>query len=276
VRAAQLTAIGIPIEMLDHTVLRRAEPHLNAAGFLGAAYAVEGQLNPFLFCSAYAQAARRYGARLLSHTPVTAMRVAGSRVVAIQAGGEWFEGDCVAVMCGAWTAPVVRLAGVEVPICHTHAEAVVTEPVTLPLNHTIELADFYETIHGKERAVSVGFHRDHLGALVITEAVTKTTELHRRSSAWGLAGMAAGLLQLYPALAGVRVVRAWAIPTAFTPDDEPLIGWVPGRNNLFVAAALLETITAVPLISDWMAGMILGEAPPVDLSLYAPDRFSAA
>jgi glycine/D-amino acid oxidase-like deaminating enzyme len=272
-RAPQLTAAGIPTQMLDQTALRQVEPYLNADGFLGAAYAVEGLLNPFLFCSAYARAARRHGASLRPYAPVTAMQVAGARVVAVEAGGEWFEADRVAVMCGAWTAAVVRLAGADVPVHHTHAEAFVTEPIALPLNNSIELADFYETIHGKERAVSVGFSRDAQGALVVTEAVTKTTELHRRTSAWGLSGMAADLLKLYPALAGVQAVRAWAIPTAFTPDDEPLVGWVPGRDNLFVAAAFMETITSVPLISEWMTSMILGEALPVDLSAYAPDRF---
>jgi glycine/D-amino acid oxidase-like deaminating enzyme len=275
-RAAQLTAAGIPTEMLDQAALRAAEPYLNADGFMGAAYAVEGLLNPFRFCAAYARAARQHGAQLRPWTPVTGMRVAGTRVVAVEAGGEKFEADRVALMCGAWTAAIARMAGVEVPVRHTHAEALVTEPVTLPLNHTIELANFYETIHGKERAVSGGFSRDAHGALVVTEAVTKTDELHRRTSAWGLAGMAADLLRLYPALAGVRVVRAWAIPTPFTPDDEPLVGWLPGRDNLFVAAALLETITAVPLLCEWMAGMILGQAPPVDLRAYAPDRFLPA
>jgi glycine/D-amino acid oxidase-like deaminating enzyme len=73
----------------------------------------------------------------------------------------------------------------------------------------------------------------------------------------------------------VRVVRAWAIPTAFTPDDEPVVGWVPGRENLFVAASFMETIPAVPLVSEWMAGMILGETLPVDLSAFAPGRFPA-
>ncbi len=272
-RAAQLTSAGIPTEMLDQAALHDAEPYLNVEGFLGAARALEGQLNPFLFCAGYAQAARRHGARLQPRAPVTAMRVAGARVAGVEAGGEWFEADRVAVMCGAWTRPVVGMAGVEVPIHHTHAEAFITEPVKLPLSHTIELANFYETIHGKERAVSVGFNRDAHGALLVTEAVTKTTELHRRSSAWGLAGMAGDLLRLYPALAGVRVVRGWAIPTAFTPDDEPLVGWVPGRDNLFVAAAFMETITAVPLVSEWMSGMILGEAPGVDLGAYAPGRF---
>ena len=54
----------------------------------------------------------------------------------------------------------------------------------------------------------------------------------------------------------------------------PIVGWLPERDNLFVAAAFLETITAVPVASEWMADMILGESPPVDLDLFAPGRFS--
>jgi sarcosine oxidase subunit beta len=274
-RAQILTAAGIPTEVLDRQALQEAEPHLNTAGFLGAAHAAEGLLNPFLFCWAYAQAARRHGAQLRPRAPVTAMRVVGRRVEAVSAGGQWIECDRLAVMCGAWTPQVTRMAGVDVPIRHTHAEAFVTEPVSLDLHNTIELADFYERIHGRDQAVAVGFSRDLHGALIITEAVAKTTELHRRTSAWGMAGIAADLVQLYPALAGVRAVRAWGIPTSFTPDDEPVVGWLPERDNLFVAASFMQTITTVPVISDWLAGMLLGEAAPADLSLFAPSRFSS-
>jgi sarcosine oxidase subunit beta len=275
-RAAQLTAGGIPAELLDRAALREAEPHLRVDGFLGAASAVEGLLNPFQFCLAYARAARRHGCTLLPRTPVTGLQVVGTRVTAVEAGSERYQTDCVAVMCGAWTATVARLAGAELPVQHTQAEALVTEPVALRLNHTIELADFYETIHGKERGVSAGFIRDPRGALVVTEAVTRTTELHRRASAWGPPAIAAGLLRLYPALAGARVVRSWAVPNAYTPDDEPLVGWVPGRNNLFVAAAFLETITALPVVSEWMSNLILGQPVPADLSAFALNRFAPA
>jgi glycine/D-amino acid oxidase-like deaminating enzyme len=178
-------------------------------------------------------------------------------------------------MCGAWTPKVAQLAGADVPLRHTHAEAFITEPASLTLHNTIELADFYERIHGRDHAIAVGFSPDPHGALIVTEAVTRTDELHRRSSSWGLAGMAAELTRLYPALSRLRALRAWAIPTAFTPDDEPLVGWLPERDNLFVAAAFLETITAIPVASEWMAGTILGESPPVDLARFAPDRFSA-
>jgi sarcosine oxidase subunit beta len=274
-RATVLSAAGIPTEVLDRQALEEAEPYLNAEGFVGAAHAVEGLLNPFLFCWAYARAARRHGAQLRPRTPVTAMRVQGQRVMAVQAGGEWFEADRVAIMAGAWTPQVAGLAGASVPLDHTHAEAFITEPVALPLHNTIEMADFYERIHGRKQAVAVGFSPDPHGALIVTEAVTQTRELHHRSSSWGLAGMAAELTQLCPALAGVRALRGWAIPTAFTPDDEPIVGWLPELDNLFVAAAFLETITAVPVASGWMAGMIVGQSPPVDLGPFAPDRFSS-
>jgi sarcosine oxidase subunit beta len=273
-RARVLTAAGIPTEVLDRQALQEAEPHMNTEGFMGAGHAVEGLLNPFLFCWAYAQAARRHGAQLRPRTPVTAMRLEGRWVTAVEAGGAWIEADRVAIMSGAWTPQVARLAGADVPLRSTHAEAFITEPVPLDLRNTIEMADFYERIHGREQAVAVGFSPDPHGALVVTEAVTATGELHHRSSSWGLAGMAAELLQLYPALGSVHAVRAWAIPTAFTPDDEPIVGWLPERDNLFVATAFLETITAVPVASEWMADMILGESPPVDLALFAPDRFS--
>jgi glycine/D-amino acid oxidase-like deaminating enzyme len=70
-------------------------------------------------------------------------------------------------------------------------------------------------------------------------------------------------------------VRGWGIPTPYTPDDEPIIGWLPGWDNLFVAAGFLLTITALPLLSEWMAEMILNGTPPFPLDLYAPDRFSS-
>ena len=70
-----------------------------------------------------------------------------------------------------------------------------------------------------------------------------------------------------------RIVRAWGRPTSFTPDEEPLIGWVPALENLFVAASLVITITTVPLLSEWMALLIQGKTPPVSLEEYSPARF---
>jgi len=272
-RAATLSEGGIPMEMLDQAALQGAEPLLNTGRFLGAARAVEASLNPFRFCWAYAKAARKNGAELLSRTPVTTLQVKNQKVVAVETGGSRYEADRFVIMCGAWTAAVVQLTGCDVPVHHTHAQAFITEPVAHSLNHTVELANFYDLIHGKDQAVAVGFSQDQNGALIVTEAVQKTNTLHHRNNEWGIAGIAADLVQLYPGLAGVQVILAWASPTPFTPDDLPVVGWLPDRENIFVAAGFMQTITTLPVASEWMANMILGEHYPADLDAYTPGRF---
>lgn len=272
-RSKILTEHDIPTEMLDLVSLREAEPHLNTEDYFGAAYAVEGWLNPFLFCWAYAKAAEREGATLMANNPVTKMQLEGQKIVSVEANGNRYAADKFVIMCGAWTSPVLQLAGTNLPIDHTHAQAFVTVPVPLTLNNAIALANFYDLIHGKDQAIAVGFNQDAHGALIVTEAIQKTSQLHTETSAWGISGIATDLLKLYPDLANIPVVRSWGVPTPFTLDEEPVIGWVPGRDNLFVAAGLLQTITSIPIISAWMAQMILGETLSVDLSAYNPARF---
>ena len=272
-RCETLTAGGIPTEMLDLKALQEAEPLMDTKGLLGAAYTREGLLNPFLYTAAYAGAARRNGAEMMPHMPVTAFIVEGERVVSVEAGGETFHADKFIVTCGAWTPVVTRLAGVELPIKHTHAEAFILEPLPLTLNNTIGLADFYRIIHGKARAVAIGVGPSTHGPLLVTEAVFMTGELHQRNSAWGLSATARDLLGLFPALSKARMVRGWGAPTCYTPDNEPVLGWAPGRENLFVSASFQQSITAMPVLGDWTAKMVMGEPLDVDLSPFDPARF---
>lgn len=272
-RAKILSDGGIPTQVIDAQQLRELEPHLNLTGLLGAAFTLEGLLNPFRFCWAFASAARRYGAELLPYTPVSGIELEKEQVVAVRSGGHRYHAERFAIMCGAWTPLVTHMAGVEVPIRHTHAEAFILEPTRMVIHNTIGLADFYEIIHGKPRAVAIGIGPQSHDTLLATEAVAQTDELHTRNSAWGISGIASELLKIYPTLGNVRVLRAWGAPTSFTPDEEPIIGWLPERKNLYVASSMVETITAVPVISEWVAKAILGDEPPVSLERFSPERF---
>ena len=272
-RSAILTPAGVPTEVVDRTTLQKAEPNMNTLGLLGATYSVEGMLDPLKFSLAYANAAQRNGAVILGRSRVTGFEVKNNRILSVTAGNTLYRAEKVAVMAGAWTSKVTRLAGVSVPVHFTHAEALVTERIPSMIYHNVELADFYETIHGKDKAVAIGVHPQLNGTLDISEAVTTTNRLHKGVSAWGVTSISKELVHLYPFLEKVRVVRTWGRPTSFTPDEEPLIGWVPERDNLFVATSLVITITTVPLLSEWMALMIQGMQPPVSLEEYSPARF---
>ncbi len=52
-----------------------------------------------------------------------------------------------------------------------------------------------------------------------------------------------------------------------------MIGWAPGLENLFLAASFMQTISVVPVVSEWIADMILGKALSIDLGLFSPARF---
>ncbi len=272
-RSVALTKFGIPTEVVDQKVLQNAEPNMNTTGILGAVHTIEGMLNPLQFSLAYAFAAQRFSAEILGNTKVTGLEVQNNRISAVHSSKGTFYGEVIAVMAGAWVPEIIRMAQVELPIRHTHAEAIVTDRFPRLIFNNIELADFYETIHGKQRAVAIGIHPNLDGTLDITESVTQTVELHKRVSAWGITSISKELLNLYPFLSNVKVVRSWGRPTSFTPDDEPIIGWVPQLDNLYVATSLVETITTVPLLSEWMALMLSGKEPPVSLAPYSPARF---
>ncbi len=273
-RSSILTPAGIPTEVIDRVSLQKAEPNMNTAGLLGAAYSVEGMLDPLRFTRAYAKAAQRCGADLRGKSAVVGMEVKNRRITAVRTARDTFYADKIAVMAGAWEPVLTRMVGVEVPIHHTHAEALVTERIPPMIYNNVELSDFYETIHGKMKAVAIGVHPEPNGSVDVTEAVTRTDELHKRVSAWGLTAMAKDLFQLFPFLAKVRVVRSWGRPTSFTPDEEPLIGWAPQLDNLYLATSMVETITTVPLLSEWMAMAIQGQTPPFTLEAYSPARFA--
>lgn len=274
-RSQILSSLGIPVEVIDRESLQKAEPFLNTNGVLGAAYSVEGMLNPLRFTHAYAGAAARHGAKLLRNSRVVGMEVHDRKVTAVKTATDTFSAGTVAVMAGAWEHVVTRMAGVEVPIRPTHAESLITEPIPPMIFHNIGLADSYEIINGKAKACTMGIHPEPNGSLDIAEAVTQTDELHQRTSAWGIYAMAADLVKLFPFLEKVRVMRSWGRPTSFTPDEEPLVGWVPQLDNMYVATSLVETITAVPVLSEWMAMMIQGQSPPESLDLFSPARFVA-
>jgi len=272
-RSVILTPAGIPTEVVDRQTLQKAEPNMNTSHLLGAAYSVEGMLDPLKFSLAYAKAAQRQGAVILGRSKVTGFEVKNHQITAVKTKNTVYRAEKVAVMAGAWTSKVTRMAGVSVPVHFTHAEALVTERIPSMIYHNVELADFYETIHGKARAVAIGVHPQLNGTLDISEAVTTTDKLNKGVSAWGVTSISKELVRLYPFLDKVRIVRTWGRPTSFTPDEEPLIGWVPERDNLFVATSLVITITTVPLLSEWMALMIQGKTPPVSLEEYSPARF---
>lgn len=277
--AAQVTLLraqGIPAELLDRQALRAAEPALETADLLGAAYAPEGRLNPFKLCLGLAWAAGRLGAIFRRQTPVTGFERTGARLTAVLTPAGRFSAASILIAAGAWTGELVARLGLHLPLHYTHAEAAVSEPLPPLLHHHIGLAGFYETVHAGDRRVTLGVGQPRHGSLVISNAIQPATTIDRRSTAWGLPALAAALQARFPALSGMRLLRTWAAPSPFLPDSLPALGRWPEPENLWVAAGFHLAVPTVLPLSELLAEALLTGTIPPALAPFSPARFETA
>ncbi|NPV55288.1 MAG: FAD-binding oxidoreductase [Anaerolineae bacterium] len=271
---ARLRARGVPAEMLDGQSLRVAEPLLGAEGALGAAYSHEGHLNPFKLCAGLARAARRLGVRVLTQTPVTGFEQQGGRIRAVLAGGQRYEADAIVLAAGAWSGGLAAQAGGQFPMKFSHAEAIVSEKLPPLLNHHIGMSGFYEAVHGDARTVTLGIGQHPGGSLLISNAVQQAQAIDRTSTDWGMPAVARAAQACFPRLAGVRILRTWSAPSPFLPDFLPALGWLPGFDNLYVAAGFHLAIPTIPLLTEAAAAHILEGVVSSWLAGFEPGRFA--
>jgi glycine/D-amino acid oxidase-like deaminating enzyme len=197
----------------------------------------------------------------------------GSRLTGVRTPTDTFAAGHVVLANGAWSPLLGQMIEVDIPMQHTHAEAVITEKTSPVVRNHVGLADFYETIHSSPQAVSVGFRQHPNGTILITEAVDAHRQFQRRNTAWGPAGMVDDLLKLFPTLERVRIVRSWARPTPFSIDEEPLIGFAPGWDNLYLSLYFHLTLTTLPAVSALIAADVLGLPGELSLEPFSPTRF---
>jgi glycine oxidase len=79
--------------------------------------------------------------------------------------------------------------------------------------------------------------------------------------------------RIVPGLAAARIESRWAGLRPGTSDDLPVLGLDPEIEGLVWATGHYRNgILLAPLTADVVAALLRGEAPPVDLSPFAPGR----
>ncbi|KHL02847.1 NAD(P)/FAD-dependent oxidoreductase [Sinomonas humi] len=106
---------------LDPTVLmgddvRVHEPKLNDTVRGGLFYPKELHLDPGAFTRALYAKLVGLGVKIVENSPIDGVQVAGGRVVSVSSGTSIFEGDKFLLAAGAWTGPLSKLFGADIPI----------------------------------------------------------------------------------------------------------------------------------------------------------------
>jgi glycine/D-amino acid oxidase-like deaminating enzyme len=273
-RAARLTAAGLPVHLLGRDETCRLEPGLSPESAIGALYHDgEGQLDPFRLVQAYVRRGREHGLEVRTHTEVTGVRIRGERVIGVDTRAGHLPAGWVILAAGAWAQHLARTAGVDLPLRWVHGEALVTEPLAPLIGQAISSAAFFEaTEESGQQTVGFCLRQRPEGNVMIGEAAQVTGALGRRVTASALPAIAREAGRHWPALRQAAVIRGWAIPVAFVPDNRPLLGPVAGLPGLVVATGLKSTIILTPLVGELVAGMVTGRDLDPRLAEFSPSR----
>lgn len=281
-RAASLQEVGVPAQLLDLEDARRLVPGLSPEVIIGALYHDrEGQLNPFKLVQAYVLRGQEHSLEVWTHTEVAKVCVQGGRVTGVEvreprrkgAGTRQIPAGWVVLAAGAWARRLARTAGVDLSLHWVHGEALITEPLPLLTRHAISSAAFFEqTEESEEQVVGFCMRQRPEGNVMIGEAAQVTGALARGVTKTALPAIAREAQKRFPALRQVAVLRGWAIPGAFVPDNRPLLGPADQVAGLLVATGLKSTIILTPLVGALVADMVAGRDVDPRLAEFSPTR----
>lgn len=271
-----LTNSGFNAAFLDIDQLKKMEPYLDVNTCVGAILAEEGHLNPFKFCWGYLHAAQENGAVTRHHSKVKNLIIQTNNITEVITDTDRYAGKVIILALGAWTTSFLSKFNIRLPMSFTKAEALVSEPLPKTFNHHIGTSGFYESVHGENKSVTLGLGQHKNGCLLISNAIQPMNEIEQSSSAWGMPAINQQMMRFFPKLKKVRMVRTWSAPSPFAEDYQPILGWLPQIDNLYIAAAFHLAIPTIPLFSEKIANHILGHNSNMTaefLDPYSPARF---
>ncbi|RPI84384.1 MAG: FAD-dependent oxidoreductase, partial [Planctomycetaceae bacterium] len=213
---------------------------------------------------AYARGADRGGAQIHQKTEVTGIDVQGGRVTGVQTSRGRIQTGCVVNATAGYASTISTMAGVPLPIESHPLQACVTEPLKPFLDAVIVSSTLHVYVSQTDR-----------GELVLGAEVDDHQSYSLRGTLAFLEGAATHLLELFPFLANVKVLRQWAGLCDMTPDYSPIIGEAPGVKGFLMTVGWgTYGFKAGPASGSLLAERIATGKTPKLLEAFGLERFA--
>ncbi len=252
--------LGLHLDWLDGDDARQLEPALTPE-VCAAIYApAEAQIEASALTQAFAQAARHLGARIYTRRTITHLHTEPGRVRAIHTvQGEIIACHTLLIATGTWANICQQWIGISLPVRPLAGQLLALSQSHPALRHII----FGDTAYVIPR-----------GHTVIVGATKEETGFTARVTEEGMTWLSATAQRLVPGLANSQVERAWAGLRPHTPDHRPILGPLPGWENVVVAVGhnsvgvLLSSITG-----QMMTEVIVRGQTPALIRPFTIERF---
>ena len=227
-----------------------------------AAYVMPDQqyVDPHRLTHALAEAAKRLGVLIETQAPVRRFRRASGRVWGVETPRAIHEADAVLLAGGPWTVALARRLGACVPVRPVRGQMLALQGPPRPLRNLIWGGAAY-LVPRESGQTFVG-------------ATVEDVGFRCRTTAKALRALRRGAEGLVPALAYAEQLSAWAGLRPASPDGLPIMGPLPGWENVWVSTGHFRNgILQAAASGALVARSILAGRPEPELAPFDPGRF---
>ncbi len=259
--------LGLDIRLVEGEDLRRIAPELAPHVRWGAHTSNDGQASAPKTTHAFAAAASRLGARILTGTTVESISLESGRVRGVTTSEGDIACDWLVLAAGAWNPVLARQIGVTLPVTTMALQMMSTGP------HRPVLAP---TVGAAGRKLSL--KQVPAGNFVIGGGWPGDIDFSRRLGSTRLGSIAGSIEHssaILPILRGLPLERVWIGLEALAVDEIPILGALPGIENVTLAAGFSGHGFALsPIIGQLLCELIVDGKASMSIDAFSFDRFA--
>lgn len=268
---AKSTKVGLDVWMVSGDEARDICPAMSEA-VVGASWCpTDGHANPLKTTLGFYRKALAMGVTFITGVTVTGIRKVRGAARIVETDDGIYEGETIMLCAGYASRAIVNTVGIDPSIMKRTNEVLVTEAVPHLFDVMIGVAggEFYG--HQSEHGSFV------LGGNSGLEAFSSETATRFSTDSITSPSISRGIVQYFPSLEGVKVVRTWAGWYDTCSDVVPILDTIDEVPGLVMACGFSGHGFGIsPAVGLAMSEMILdGQSHTIDISALSYDRFTA-
>ena len=236
--------MGVAFEVIDAQECARRHPLTSPDNLIGGLWdPLDGDIDPAQLCQALARRARKAGAEVYRHTPVTGLTQHPDHSWTVHTSKGDIDCEIVVNACGYRVNEVGAMMGVQHPVTSMEHQYFLTEPIQqiIDAGHRMPLircpiSDFYS--RQEKNGLLLGFYEQDCKTWGMDGIDPNFTNALCPNDLDRVTDVLEGAFARMPALMDVGVHTVVNGPITYTIDGAPLVGPIPGKRNAFCIIGL--------------------------------------
>ena len=264
---------GIRSDLVGRDELRRLVPFMNLSDdvrfpVLGALVHHPGSIARHdAVAWGYGSGAWKRGVEIHQNTEVTGFGIesanGGRKVTEVHTDRGTVKAGKVIQCVAGMSGEVARMAGIKLPIKTFPLQACVTQPLKRFLDPLVSSAQHHVYMSQTAR-----------GEVVIGGGSDPYTRYNTNATLEMKEAWMVGVLEIFPFLAEIKILRQWAGMTDMTPDYSPVMGKSEVKNYYLDAGWGTWGFKATPICGKTNAELIARDETPELIEAFSLERFS--